>query len=457
MGALAITAALPATYAQTPRTGPAPGVDLGNGGSGVRCRGTLGLVLMDFWEAENLPPQRRIQRSSAPVDEQIEAMADRLESIWPDYAASFRLELARLRSIRQDLPRTMALPETYDLGFRPRGRTCSRQQVANYVPRTAAHPARLDISPVDLEALPNTDQAGLWVHEVVYSIDRFLGATTSEHAREVVGRLFAGETPTPQELVPAGEYPPVSLPGTRMVYLPGEVPTRAISRMLRVTLEGWFYRVRDDGRPIVNEEFPRTLSASNLSGNWRPAWELFVRSGHPVIDSVSSDVWEHGELMNIQEIHPGNSVRVTRLRTSEASVNHAFTNSQWRVSLQVHSLDLARNPVVVRKSYANGVFRIPTFIAAYRFPSYEFSTQTFGPNIDNGRERGLAQALFDRLLPRVLSGEASAYDVGARVASQVPGRGASYFFPCNLLDSRNQYLVCRGYDSDLKVYERIRP
>ncbi len=410
------------------------GVDVGNGGSGVRCGGaTAPLSLYDFWQAENLPPYGQILRSQESVDSQMWVVMNRLEGVWPEYAAAFRREYSKLDQIRKDLPMDIALPETHDMGFSLRGRDCVRIQIALYFEREG-QPSVLSIDPLEFSQLGPTEQAGLLTHEVLYKIDRFFGERTSEHAREMVGRLFSGAEVTRADLVPA------SAAGQPVVRLPG-------SRYLRTGVTDPFHFDRGTSEGVENfvlnglpADFP-PLERASLIGNWA---EVGKFNG-----GFSRSTAEEHVLLEVQPGERGT------LNVQIAMGPDSFLRGEGM------PMTRGRFPISAGSAFSVGVYQDPEVsvstsaagqMTELRFSERSiFSVAIFGPYLFGDEKTEGVQFLRDLHA----SAEAGRPLVDHFVAGSRRQR-VGFSLKCNILDRENTFLLCQVVLTDAELARRER-
>lgn len=176
-----------------------------HGGGGYLCADKTQNELLDLWEAKAYH-KLEIVRTDEPVYSQIVKALDRLreinEELWK--IARNRLDMFYTEDgIVQDfvlsIPDDASIPFPDDAKNAMDKKDCQPVGLAKYLD---AKDTRYEIGRPQKDALlidsklvsmfPNTDQAGLFVHELVYLLDRGLNnAPDSRSTRFIVGHLFA--------------------------------------------------------------------------------------------------------------------------------------------------------------------------------------------------------------------------------------------------------------------------
>ncbi len=167
----------------------------GGGGRSVVCRNKKGKIksaeLFDFYEG-------RVQHKVKPViskdsfESQVETMIQRIgKGREPQFTENLRLYanfIIGLIKSNQMLPDGTGLIPVEDSKHEilpPKN--CEYEQLANYTSQN-----QVLINREIWKKLNNTNKAGLVVHEALYKVFRFYGATNSKRVRKVVAFTFSG-------------------------------------------------------------------------------------------------------------------------------------------------------------------------------------------------------------------------------------------------------------------------
>lgn len=163
-----------------------------HGGGGLICGDKV--LLYDFFEAtipgEMIPEGLSIVRSNIDVDQQRREAFNKLGKIVsPEFQVYIEKVYVHAISISQNLPENISILAPTDINNDLIQTGCTLAGVASY----SDEKDRLLIDPRLFSKMPPTDQAALWVHEVVYKALRDLaGDIESTRARKIVAYLFSG-------------------------------------------------------------------------------------------------------------------------------------------------------------------------------------------------------------------------------------------------------------------------
>ena len=179
------------------------GNDVGNGGDGVICesKGAASYDLLDFFEAQALPPKIKPELPGETLDEKVEGALARLTRLDAPKAARYR---EKAKDFTDDkLVRWVSGIEFYDIpdsGYVPLPGHCRIEQVA--IQRKPLFPGdpRYVISKDWWENFSTDQKAGLILHEIVYEEMLSLGHVDSVRARKFTVYLASNRfSQMPQE------------------------------------------------------------------------------------------------------------------------------------------------------------------------------------------------------------------------------------------------------------------
>lgn len=182
----------------------------GHGGVSIVCRSPnhsiKSVELLDTFEGNN-QYNLKIGGSALPLEDQLEQAQTRLASR-PDLLDEFQSELANVQAHIQFLKQGVGLNPTDDAFPVITKKGCRYEQLAVYT-----HGGQVLVDSELYGALSLTDQAALYVHEVIFKMARGRGATSSVESRKLTAYLFTrpNQPSVTKELL-ASMFPPPAPP-----------------------------------------------------------------------------------------------------------------------------------------------------------------------------------------------------------------------------------------------------
>lgn len=170
------------------------GQEVGNGGYSVVCRDKNMKIteahILDLFEAENIGLTIRYTKDEVEV--QLKNLIDKLdENSGVGFEISKQLKLVKQKA-KFIKKKTVGMPLTSDAFPKLKQKGCEYEQLATYYTNNDENFLLIDSEIYD--AISKTDRAALWMHEVLYKMNReFNNATDSLKTRELVGHLVSDQ------------------------------------------------------------------------------------------------------------------------------------------------------------------------------------------------------------------------------------------------------------------------